>query len=194
VVDEAESLTDACAQVAEKSPDLVVVDFEVGCESGLELLPRLERLRREDSPVPKVMMLTRHEDAGHVRAALAARVSGYVATSASESELIAAMRAIHAGRFVLHAASSLDLSSEGAILTSVSALDALSDREREVLRGLAEGHTNKSIAARLGLSIKTVETYRSRLCSKLQLRTRPELLQFSLKHGVLEVSEMVARV
>lgn len=191
VVGEAGSLTEACELATAKSPDVITVDFELGRESGLELPQRLERSRHNGDPVPKVMLLTRHEDAGHVRAALAARVSGYVATSATETELTAAIRAIQAGRFVLHASSSPGFSLDGPGETPTSALDQLSEREREVLHGLAEGHTNKSIAARLGLSVKTVETYRARLCSKLQLRSRPELLQFSLRHGLLSVPPVI---
>jgi two-component system, NarL family, response regulator NreC len=191
VIGEASSLAVAAEQAAAKSPDLIMVDFDLGPESGLDLQSRLERSRHNGNPVPKVMLLTRHEDAGHVRAALAAKVAGYVATSATEAEFVAAIRAIHAGRFVLHASSSAAFSAGGRDEPPVSVLDQLSDREREVLRGLAEGHTNKAIAARLGLSVKTVETYRARLCSKLRLQSRPELLQFSLRHGLLSIPPMM---
>lgn len=193
VVGEASSLAEASELAATKLPDLITVDFELGQESGLDLQPRLERSRHNGHPIAKVMLLTRHEDAGHVRAALAAKVAGYVATSATEAEFVAAIRAIHAGRFVLHASSSPVFSPSGRDEPPASVLDQLSDREREVLRGLAEGHTNKAIAARLGLSVKTVETYRARLCSKLRLRSRPELLQFSLRHGLLSIPEPTRR-
>ncbi len=133
-----------------------------------------------------IVVLTMHDDASHSRRALAAGARGYVVKSAADRELLAAIRAVAGGgSYVGQAASGERLVSPKRPVRPGTPLDALSDREREVLVLIAQGHTNQQIADRLYLSVKTIESYRARLMSKLGLTNRSEITQFALDAGLL---------
>jgi DNA-binding NarL/FixJ family response regulator len=151
----------------------------------------VERLRRE-CPRTRVVVLTMHDDPAYLRAALAAGAGGYVLKAAAHTELIAAIRAVSAGRTFVdpHLAGdllqSLSAAGEAAPAAEAGGPDArLSERERAVLGLLAQGHTNRAIAERLSLSVKTVETYRSRIAGKLGLKSRADFVRFALEIGLL---------
>jgi len=124
------------------------------------------------------------------RAAFAAGAAGYIVKSAADTELLNAIRTVAAGRSFVSLPGNADLGRPQVPLVQDSrdqaALESLSTREHEVLTLVAQGHTNQAIADRLFLSVKTVESYRSRLMAKLNLETRAELTQFALKHGLLQ--------
>lgn len=142
-------------------------------------------------PGTRVIVLTMHEDPAYVRLALGAGASGYLLKSAADSELIQAIRQIAKGGIYTQVPKALEVDSPGEISLVGSKLEQLSQREREVLGQIAQGHTNQAIADRLFLSVKTVESYRARLMAKLGLKSRAELTQFSLESGLFELGKQV---
>ena len=160
--------------------DVLTLDLGMTQQGSAELIRRL--LARV--PNLGIVILTMHDDAAYARMALAAGARGYVVKTAADVELIKATRAVAAGeQFCTVAVSEAD----GAINASPSAspLDSLSAREREVLVSVAQGYTSQQIAERLFLSVKTIESYRSRLMTKLNLRDRAALTQFAIEQGIL---------
>jgi len=134
------------------------------------------------------VVLTMHDDPAYVRAAMAMGASGYVNKSAADTELLAAIRAVARGRVFIDFG---DRAALDAVLKSEAApaggpLAALSEREREVLREVARGYTNQRIADGLGLSVKTIESYRARLMKKLGLKERADLVRLALELGLLK--------
>jgi two-component system response regulator NreC len=173
----------ACAR--ELRPDVVLLDLSMpGPRSGSVIRSVLRA-----SPNTRVLILSMHDDAAYLRSALSAGASGYLVKRAADSELLSAIRAVHAGRTFVD----MTETSGRAQATSVSEATAasetpkrLSRREREVLRLLAQGHSNQQIADDIRLSVKTVETYRTRLSEKLRLKGRAELYRYAQESGLLD--------
>ena len=183
VVGEAADGLSACAQVALLAPDVVVMDVSMPGLSGSQATARL----RLECPAVRVLALTVHEDKGYLRQLLAAGAAGYVLKRAAPEELIQAIRAVAAGGVYL------DPGMAGKVLGGFvrqAAADGvgaeLSEREAEVARQTAAGHSNKEVAARLDLSVKTVETYRARAMEKLGLRGRADLVRYAVQQGWLQ--------
>jgi DNA-binding NarL/FixJ family response regulator len=130
-----------------------------------------------------------HDDAAYLRSALSAGATGYLVKQAADTELMSAIRAVHAGRTFVDLTQSPGTASrrDGAMAGEPQAPKKLSRREREVLRLLAQGHSNQQIADAIGLSVKTVETYRTRLSTKLGLKGRAELYRFAAESGILDI-------
>jgi len=122
-------------------------------------------------------VLTMHDDPAYLRAALLAGASGYIVKQAADVELLTAIRAVHRGRTFV------DLTRPGAPEAGRSR--PLSRREGEVLRLLAQGHTNQEAANQLAVSVKTIETHRKRLSDKLGLKSRAQLFRFALERGLV---------
>lgn len=164
----------------DSSVDVLTLDLGMTQQGSAELIRRLmARL-----PNLGIVILTMHDDAAYARMALAAGARGYVVKTAADVELIKAIRAVAAGeQFCTVAVTEAD----GVINSSsfVSPLDSLSGREREVLVYVAQGYTSQQIAERLFLSVKTIESYRSRLMTKLNLRDRAALTQLAIEQGIL---------
>ena len=186
VVGEAADGLAACEQVLVLRPDVVVMDVSMPGVGGAQAT---ERIRRE-CPGVKVLALTVHEDKGYLRQLLAAGAAGYVLKRAAAEELVRAIRAVAAGGVYL------DPALAGKVVKGFvrqptgrdtpTESDELSDREVEVVRLTAAGHSNKEIAARLDLSVKTVETYKSRALEKLGLESRADLVRYALQRGWLQ--------
>jgi DNA-binding NarL/FixJ family response regulator len=165
---------------------LALLDISMPGGGGLAAL----RALRERFPALRVLVVTMHDDQGHLRLAIEAGASGYVVKSASASELIQAIRTVHGGRTYMSAG--LD---DGSVAfpggrgrgrdSAASACPELTAREREVVELVARGHTSREIAATLGLSVKTVEHYRQQVMEKLGLETRAELVSYALGAGLL---------
>lgn len=185
VVGEAGDGAEALRLAAELRPDLVLLDLTMPGLSGLEALPAL----RKAAPGARVLILTMHDDEGYLRQALRAGASGYVLKKAADAELISAVRAVMRGEMYVHPSLTRALVEEllppAASNSSGDPWDALSEREQEVLKLVARGHTSAEIGERLSLSAKTVETYRARGMDKLGLRSRAALVQFALAHNLL---------
>lgn len=171
----------ACREAARLKPDVVVMDVSMPGRNGAEATEQIKR----DSPDVRVVALTAHEGSGYVRRLLDAGASGYVLKRAAGQTLIEAIRTVAAGGVYL------DPSVAGAVVRGYVGREAgpeqaeLSDREEAVLRLLAEGYSNKEIAARLELSIKTVETYKARGMEKLGFDSRVDLVRHALRQGWL---------
>ena len=185
VVGEASDFGELVRTARASSPDIVTLDLTMPGGSGLGAIARL----REEAPSARIVVLTMHDDPAYVRAALAAGASGYLAKTAADTALIGAIRAVHRGRLFLDVANMRALEplvAPGAAPHGLPApIERLSAREREVLVGVAQGNTNQAIADRLHLSVKTVESYRSRLMQKLGLTSRAEITRLAIELGLL---------
>jgi two-component system response regulator NreC len=185
VVGEAGDVEEAVRLTKSIAPDVVTLDLGMPGGSGLAAIEKLLAA----APGTRILVLTMHEDPAYVRSALAAGASGYLVKSAADSALIAAIRAVERGRLFIEVQNREAME---ALMTPGRAgseapaqIAMLSAREREVLVLLAQGHTNQAIADRLGLSVKTVESYRARLIQKLGLKTRAELTRLAIDLGLV---------
>lgn len=186
VVGEAGDISATHEKIIELRPDVVTLDLSMPGGDAVRLIEQLTR----KVPSTRLLVLTMHDDLSMFRAAIAAGAAGYLVKSAADTELLTAIRAVAAGRSFVSLPGNVNLTSPNSPAAEDAfehaALNTLSTREHEVLKMVAQGHTNQAIADRLFLSVKTVESYRSRLMSKLKLGTRAELTQFALKHRLLQ--------
>lgn len=174
VVGEASDLEQTCAVLREQRPAVLVLDLHMGPQLSLTTLSELRSASRSTA----VVILTMDDDPAFVQPAWSAGASGYVLKEASRTELARAIRTVgRGGRY-------LDPGVGGWALASAED-EVLSERELEVLRLLALGHTNSEIAKRMYISPRTVETHRANLQSKLGVSGRPELVRYALDHGVI---------
>jgi DNA-binding NarL/FixJ family response regulator len=182
VVGEAGTAKDAIFRARALKPDVILLDVVMPDESGIEVLPKL----LHESPETKVLVLSMQDDARYVREAFAAGASGYVLKEAADEEVVAAVREIANGGRYVHPALGARMVAAEAEARAAAEADPLSEREREVLRLLALGHTNQEIAKMLYISVRTAETHRAHIMQKLRLATRAELVGYALSHGLLE--------
>jgi two-component system, NarL family, response regulator NreC len=174
VVGETSDIAQTCAVLREHTPVVVLLDLHMGRDLSLTSLFEL----RSASPGTAVVILTMDDDPAFVAPAWNAGAAGYVLKEASRSELVRAIRTVaRGGRY-------LDPAIGGWALTSADG-PALTDRELEVLRLVALGHTNSEIATRMYISPRTVETHRANLQTKLGISGRPGLVRYALEHGVI---------
>ncbi len=177
----------ACIAVVQaEQPDVVLLDLNMPQMSGLEALVKLRHI----APQSRVLVLTMHDDESYLRQVLSTGGAGYVLKQAADTELLTAIRTVYNGGTFLHPAHTQALLHPPSVLTTDNkegdaAVASLSEREAEVLKLLALGHSNKEIAEQLYLSVKTVETYKARVMEKLGLTTRTALVRFALKHDLL---------
>jgi two-component system response regulator NreC len=172
----------AVFEALEHKPDVVLMDVVMPGKSGIEGMPAL----LQAVPDTKVLILSMQDDPRYVREAFDAGASGYVLKEAADTDLVAAVRAVAAGESYLHPALGARLVAAEAEERKRAELDPLSDREREVLRLLALGHTNQEIAKTLYISVRTAETHRAHIMQKLRLSSRAELVRYALSEGLLE--------
>lgn len=182
---------DAVAKAEQNKPDVLLMDITMPGMNGIEALKHVRKV----SPESRVLILTMHDDHAYLRSVLAAGGSGYLVKRAADTELLAAIRTVHQGRSYIDVG--LDNNQLQAVLDNEEqestdagsrSLDTLSERERQVLELVALGYTHKEVGEELSVSVKTVETYRSRLSEKLGLRSRAELVKFALDRGLLDAS------
>jgi two-component system, NarL family, response regulator NreC len=181
-VGEAGTARDAIFQARALEPDVVILDIVMPDQSGLDAMPTLLHER----PEMKVLILSMQDDPQYIRQAFAAGASGYVLKEAADTEVVAAIREVAGGRSYVHPAVGAKLIAAETAEARRAQEDPLSDREREVLRLLALGHTNQEIAAQLYISVRTAETHRAHIMQKLRLSSRAELVRYALEQGVLE--------
>jgi DNA-binding NarL/FixJ family response regulator len=187
VVGEARDGAEAIARAAELRPDVMVMDVSMPVMDGAAATEQLSR----EHPDVKVLVLTAHDDRAHLARLLEAGAAGFVLKRAAADELVRAIRAVAAGgTYVdpLLAGHLLRGRARAAAADPSVVTDPLSEREEEVLRRIAWGESNKEIAARLGISTKTVETYKARITEKLGLRSRTEMVRYALERGWLSES------
>jgi two-component system invasion response regulator UvrY len=184
VIAEAADGREALHQIQKKPPDVVVIDISMPGMDGLELTSQLHHYY----PDLPILILTMYEEEQYVVRAIGLGAMGYVTKRSAPEELVKAIRKIHAGGRYLDESAAESLAVRLAKGNQeLSPLDGLSDREIQVLRRLALGQTNREIAEAYHLSIKTVDTYRSRLLQKLNLRNNAELARFAIQTGLIQV-------
>ena len=182
VVGEAGNATDAIFRARALKPDVILLDVVMPGQSGIDVLPALLK----EAPETRVLVLSMQDDPTYVREAFSAGARGYVLKEAADEEVVTAVREIANGRNYVHPALGARLVAAEAQERAAAEADPLSDREREVLRLLALGHTNQEIAKMLYISVRTAETHRAHIMQKLRLDTRAELVRYALSHGLLE--------
>jgi two-component system response regulator NreC len=182
VVAEAESAERALFEALEAKPDVAVVDVVMPGKSGIEATPDLVHA----VPDMRILVLSMQDDPRYVRAAFEAGASGYVLKEAADNEVVGAVRTVAAGERYVHPALGARLVTAEVEERKRAEADPLSEREREVLRLLALGHTNQEIAQMLYISVRTAETHRAHIMQKLRLSSRAELVRHALEHGLIE--------
>lgn len=172
----------ACRLAAELAPDVVVMDVSMPLLGGAQATERIKR----DRPETKVLALTVHEDRGYFQQLLQAGASGYLLKRAAADDLIHAIRTVARGGTFLDpslAGKVVDGLVRRAVQAGGSGDFGLSDREEEVLRLIARGFTNREIAARLDVSVKTVETHKARAMEKLGVDSRAGIVAHAIRAG-----------
>jgi two-component system response regulator NreC len=180
VVAEADDTEGTARALRGHHPDVLVLDLDLKDSSAVDAIPSL----RKDFPDTCIVVLTMHSDASTAREVLRAGASGYVLKDSAGSELVRAIRAICAGQSYVQP-------EIGGMIASLdqsmpNQFEQLSEREVEVLRLVALGHTSREIAEMLVLSVRTVESHRRHLQEKLGCETRAELVRYALDHGLLD--------
>lgn len=175
VVAQLGELDELCAVVAEVRPDVLLLDLHMRGGNSLELIPELAR-------ETNVLVLTMQDDPGYARSAIHAGASGYLLKEVADAELIQAVRAVAGGgTYIYPALGARLLTGDGAAPGR-----GLTERERDVLRLIALGHTNAGVAERLFLSVRTVETHRANIHRKLDTDSRSELVRHALEQGLVK--------
>ncbi|MGN6215948.1 MAG: response regulator [Solirubrobacterales bacterium] len=177
VIGEVEDAPGARKLVRDRQPDVLVLDLQMPAAEPVRDVPAL----REEAPETAIVVLTMQADPRRARDLLRAGASGYVLKQAAERQLTAAIRAAADGGSYIDP----ELGGEVAQL-GADPLEELSERERELLRLLALGHTNREIGEKLYLSVRAVEVNRAKLLEKLGLETRPQLVRFAIANGVVK--------
>jgi DNA-binding NarL/FixJ family response regulator len=186
VVGEAQDGNQAVQEAQRLQPDVVLMDITMPEVNGIEATRHIKRML----PDVRILVLTMHEHDEYVFQALRAGASGYMLKEAADTELITAIHVIKSGQFYLSpTAQSVVV---GDYLQRVrtgeerDSYSSLTEREREILKLVAEGHTNNQIAERLIISPKTVDTHRTHIMDKLNLHSRAELVKYAMRRGLLE--------
>ena len=181
-VAEAPTADRAVFEAIQHKPDVVLMDVVMPGKSGIEGLGAV----LQAVPDARVLMLSMQDDPRYVREAFQAGASGYVLKEAADTEVVDAVRAVAAGERYVHPALGARLIAAEAEERKRAEVDPLSEREREILRLLALGHTNQEIAKLLYISVRTAETHRAHVMQKLGLASRAELVRYALSEGLLE--------
>lgn len=191
VVGEAKNGEEAIFLCREKKPDIILLDLSMPGLSGLEAIEKIKQV----NPAVKILVLTMHDDEEYLRKVLKSGCFGYILKKAADTELISAIRMVCRGEvFVDH--SLVKYLVNGFINPGgqneprhVKPSGVLSDRELEVFKLIALGYTNKQIADELVLSVKTVETHKSKIKEKLNIKSRSDMVRYAIQNGLLESGE-----
>jgi two-component system response regulator NreC len=186
VVGEAQDGRQAFTEAQRLQPDVVLMDITMPDINGIEATKQIKKIL----PDVRILMLTMHEHDEYVFQALRAGASGYMLKEAADTELISALHVIQSGQFYLSPTAQSVM--VGDYLQRVrsgeekDSYSSLTEREREILKLVAEGYTNNQIAERLIISPKTVDTHRTHVMDKLNLHSRAELVKYAMRRGLLE--------
>lgn len=175
VVAEAEDGEEALSKIEQFQPDVALVDVAMPRLNGIEVVRRIVRAAHRT----RVLALTAFEDGRHLRESLAAGAAGFIAKSAPAADLIDAIHVVASGRPYMHGRAAAELHTRPVECS-------LSIRETDVLRHLALGYSNKEIGSALGISVKTVETYKARAMEKIRVTSRVEIVRFAVTQGWLK--------
>jgi two-component system response regulator NreC len=196
VVGEAANGQATLEKVKNLRPDMVLLDISMPGRSGLDVISQIKKI---DSRI-KVLMLSMYENEEYLCRALKAGASGYVIKRAAADDLVASIKAARAGEVYLSPSMSTQLVNKYLMLgsneteddTTALPYDALTDREREILRLLALGKDNKNIARLLDIAYRTVETHRANIMKKLNLHTLAHLVAFAIRSGIINPDELLS--
>ncbi len=183
VVGEAEDGQAALEQARRTHPHVVVMDIAMPVMDGLEAT----KVLREELPEVRILALTMHEHRGYVLPMLTLGASGYVLKRAASSELVEAIRRVHANEAYLYPPVAKALLEEYRKETAPQEAGGLTERELEVLQLVAEGQTSQEVADRLFISVRTVETHRKHIMEKLSLHTPADLVKYALRRGLIRL-------
>ncbi len=186
VVSEAPDGAQAVQAARDTRPDVALMDITMPRTGGMQALQQIVGTCRET----RVLVLTMHDDPAYLRSVMAAGASGYVLKRSVDADLLSAIRAVHrGGTFVDPSLAGVLIqdffAKKGPKARRAGPINILSDRELQVLRLVARGYSSQQIAEQILVGVKTVETYRSRLAQKLELRTRSDVVRFALQMGLL---------
>jgi len=189
VVGEAEQGREAIEKVRELSPQVVLMDIAMPIMGGLEATRRIQK----EAPNTKVLVLTQYDDSEYVLSLVRSGARGYISKTATASELISAIRAVNAGNFFLHPSAAKTLVEEYLRRAGgeKNGYDRLTSREREILQLVAEGQTNREIADRLVIGVKTVLRHRTNIMEKLGFHNRTELIKYAISKGLVEIPRKI---
>ena len=186
VIGEAGDGIQALDLVRKLNPDVVVLDLMMPGLNGLEVARQLGK----QTPNTKIIILSMYDDEGFVLEALSNGVSAYVLKDAGSTDLIQAVREVQSGHRYLSPPLSdraIDIYEQMTKANTMDKYEMLTNREREVFQLSAEGNTNSEIAARLGISVRTAETHRSRLMNKLDIHNQADLTRYALRRGIISM-------
>lgn len=187
VIGEAKDGSEAVDLSLKLKPDVVLMDLSMPPgENGLTATQRL----KQQAPDIQILILTMHDDEEYLFRVLHAGASGYILKSAPEMDLIGAIETVASGSAYLYPSATKSLIQEFLHRVGrgeeVEHYHILTSREQEILSLIAKGYSNKEIAAQLVVSVKTVESHKARIMEKLHLKTRPELVRYAIKKGLLD--------
>ncbi|BAE85918.1 response regulator [Desulfitobacterium hafniense] len=182
VIGEADSGSAAIAKIKEINPDIILLDISMPDMSGLQALEKLSKVSSA-----KILMLTMHADEKYLQEALKSGASGYVLKQAADTELLQAIRDVARGEIYLDSslAQNLVKSMYSPRKDNNRSASNLTEREKEVLRYIALGYTNKEIGESLSVSVKTVETHKARIMEKIQCHKRSDLVRYAIEQGYI---------
>ena len=186
VVGEAANGSDALKLVEQLKPDVVLMDIAMPIMGGLEATRRISR----EFPRTRVLVLTQYDDKEYVFPVIEAGASGFISKAAASSELTLGIRSIYQGDSFLSPSVARLLVEDyqrGGRLVGRDPYDELTDRERDVLKLVAEGHSTQEIASMLTISLKTVEGHRTSLMAKLGIHNRIDLVKYAMRKGVITI-------
>ncbi len=188
VIGEAADGLEALRLCGELSPDLLIIDISMPKMNGIEVASRVQKLERP----PGIIILSMHADESYIMRALGAGARGYLVKDATDEDLLPAVKAVAAGKpFFSPAVSAILMEDYVRQLRTRGLSDSyelLTDREREVLQLLAEGRSNKEVAALLDVGLSTVETHRANLMQKLSLHNTAEIVLYAVRKGIIRQS------
>ncbi|MFC1964263.1 response regulator [Chloroflexota bacterium] len=182
IIGEAEEGKAAVEKTLELAPDVVIMDIGMPVMDGLEATRRITK----KNPKVKILVLTQHDNKEYILSAIRAGVAGYIPKKALGSDLVSAIRAVHRGdSFLFPSATSVLIGDY--LKQAEKPHDDLTDREREVLKLIAEGYTSRKIAEKLFINLKTVLGHRTKIMQKLDIHNRSELVKYAIRKGFISM-------
>ncbi len=183
IVGEASEGKEAIEKAQELIPDVIIMDIAMPGMDGLEATRRIKKR----NPKTKVLVLTQHDNREYVLTAIKAGTAGYVPKRALGSELVSAIRTVHKGDSFLYPSAAAALIEDYLHQAEKEPYDRLTDREREILKLIAEGHSSREIATMLFISLKTVLGHRTKIMQKLDIHNRTELIKYAIHKGLVSM-------